>query len=308
MILFIGFTLLTGCSSKGHLTGELHFDQSAVKHYTFDLENLKHLPAPYVARFEKGRKTLLYLASEHVSAEKYPDLLQHPTFKTIKKLFIDFRPQVVIVEGLDTGNELSPRSIIEYADKCITTTYISGCGESFYAINQARHNKADYVTGEPAETKLIKDWTALGQKPEDLLGFYLVRQIPQFKRQGSFDPLGFPQRADQFLQRYQKKMGIQVKYGFEEFVQWYQQHMSKPKSYLDIENNDPAPHGGPDATYVQRISHEVSFFRDQNVLETIERMLNLYDRVLIIYGGSHLITQEPALEQELGKAEYFKLF
>ena len=82
--------------------------------------------------------------------------------------------------------------------------------------------------------------------------------------------------------------------------------MTKPTSYLNITNNDPAPHGGPDATYVQKISNKVCLIRDRAVVKTVERMLNRYSRVLVVYGGSHLITQEPAIDSMLGKAAFFR--
>jgi len=83
--------------------------------------------------------------------------------------------------------------------------------------------------------------------------------------------------------------------------------MPYPKSVLDISNDDAAPHGGSNATYVQKISNKVCLIRDRAIVQTIERMLASYSRVLVVYGGSHLITQEPALESLLGKGSYFQL-
>jgi hypothetical protein len=82
--------------------------------------------------------------------------------------------------------------------------------------------------------------------------------------------------------------------------------MQKPKSFLDVVNDDPAPHGGGDATYVQRISHQVGLARDRVIVKRIEEMMNKYDRVLIVYGGSHYLLQEDALKDALGEPTFFK--
>ena len=156
-------------------------DTSLIRSYTFDLENQKHLDAPYVARFHHDGKLLPYVASEHVSAEKYPNLLDHPTLKTIETLFADYKPEVVIVEGFDTGTELSPKSILKKADECEQSKY-RGCGEYFYAINMARKIGAAYITGEPKNIEIRIQIIREGYTAHDLLGFYLVRQIPQYKR------------------------------------------------------------------------------------------------------------------------------
>lgn len=303
--LFALFLLLLGCNPTPKA---LHFDESLVRPYTFDLEKQKHLEAPYVAQYQKGNKHLYYVASEHISTRKYPNVVEHPTLKTIKKIFEEFRPQVVIVEGIDTGDKLSPESLLKHADKCEKTSYKSGCGESFYAINQAREMGSQFVSGEPLHQKVKEELLKLDYKVEDLLGFYLIRQIPQWKRQKIFNKETFEEMANNQLARFEKMIDSQTLFNFEKFDYWYSSKMSKPRSYLDIKNDDPAPHGGNDATYVQKISHYVTLLRDREVVQRIEAMLNQFDRVLIIYGGSHLVIQEPAINKALGQPKYIKFF
>lgn len=278
-----------------------------IRSYTFDLEAKKHLEAPYVAKYEINGKLLLYVASEHISAQKYPNLYDHPTLKTIAALFAKYRPEVVIIEGIDTGEELSPKSILKKADECEKSDYRASCGESFFAINSARKNGAEYITGEPRNPWIKDEIVKAGYSVEDLLGFYLVRQIPQYKRQAELDRNKFSDQASKQLKRFQQQIGTNVLFGFKEFDAWYAKTMPSPKNYLDITNDDPAPHGGPKATHVQKISNKVSLIRDKAFVKTIERMLNKYSRVLVVYGGSHLITQEPALEAMLGGATYFRI-
>lgn len=286
----------------------MSFDISSVRSYAFDLENHNHLKVPYFAEFKKDQKLLLYIASQHISAKEYPDLLKHPTWKTIQTLMRDYHPQIAIIEGIDPREELHSKSFLEYADKCEATNYLGGCGESFFVINQARKSGVDYITGEPAEQFIKRQIQKEGFADEDLLGFYLVRQIPQLKRQEKFDVKEFPKVADQLLMQFKMKILSDVRFDFDDFKSWYSAHMSRPKSFLDIENDDPAPNGGADSTYIQRISNKVGLIRDRHIVATIEKMLSKFDRVMIVYGGSHLLTQEKALIEAMGIPKYSKVF
>jgi len=295
------FAALTACVTAA----PLHFDPAQIRPYTFALESQKHLESPYVAKYEHDGKLLLYVASQHLAVEKYPDLLQHPTLKTTAALFAEYRPQVVIVEGIDTGAEVSPPKLVKHADECAASAYRQ-CGESFFAINAARKAGAAFVSGEPKSTEVRDQLVAAGYTAEDLLGFYLVRQIPQLRRQASFDPKTFPGVADAHLLRFQEQIGTKLAFDYVAFTAWYAKHMTDPKSVLDVTNDTPAPHGGPDATYVQKISNQVGVIRDRSVVERIGAMFAKYDRVLVVYGGSHLITQEPAF-LPLGTPSYFRV-
>ncbi len=287
---------------------EFRADLSLVRPYSFELENEKPLPAPYVATFSKNGKKLFFVASEHLSLKRYPNALEAPILRTISKLFSEEHPQVVIVEGLNTAEEISPKSMIAPSDKCEASRYANGCGEPIFAINQARKSTADYITGEPVEATILKEALNSGYSTEDVLGYYLVRQIPQFKRQNNFSMSSFSKQVDHYLKSFRRDLGVDLQFGFSEFRNWYSLRMPKPRDFLDIENDDTAPDAGPGATYIQRISHTVSLSRDRAVVKTIERMLNRYDRVLVVYGGSHLITEEPALKAMLGSPLYAKPF
>jgi hypothetical protein len=301
--IFIVELLIVGCTTM-QPKGPPVADIKLVLPYTFNLETKNHLENPYVAKYERDGRLLLYVASEHISIQKYPNLLEHPTLKTIESLFYAYKPEVVIVEGVNTGAELSPKSFIRHADECATTTY-RRCGESSFAVNMARKFGAEYIDGEPTNVQIKDEVFGLGYTAEDLLGFYLVRQIPQFQRSGDFDRNAFSIKGEKLLRRFQHQLGTDLKFGFPEFESWYEKHMTKPKNYLDITDDDSAPHGGPEATYIQKISNKIGIIRDQAIVKTIERMLGAYSRVLVVYGGSHLLTQEPAIEGMMGKASYF---
>jgi hypothetical protein len=291
--------LVSGCSSN-----PLVADTSLVQPYRFEMEKERQLQVPYAAKYHQAGKQLWYLAVSHLSSKESANLLEHPTTKAIQWAVSELQPQVIVVEGITTGDEISPKSVLNYADKCAASSYQDGCGESFFAINKAREIGADYISGEPAEPRLRDEIMASGYSIEDILGFYLVRNIPQLKRNRNFSEKTFPAEAQKILKWSRFKLQTEVKFDLEEFSAWYAKYMANPKSYLDIENNDPAPDGGPNATYIQKISHTVGIVRDRAVVKTVERILNQYDRVLVVYGASHFLTQEPVFTKMLGPAIY----
>jgi hypothetical protein len=293
--------LLSSCVT----THDIRIDQSKIIGYHFDLEAGKKMEQPYVARFKKGDKELLYVLSKHVSEKEFPNIVDHPTNITIQRLFGKFAPQVVILEGIPPSKDVETRKIQDKLEKCRKHNF-KGCGESFFAMDQAIQRKADFISGEPTEKDIQEFVAKSGFTRRDLLGVYMVRQIPQMKRRNEFNSKTFPTDCQRFLNHYRERVGLTAKFDYDDFKQWYQVHMKTPVDFLDIENDDTAPHGGQDATYVQRILHLVGLARDRVIVQRIEEMLNQHDRVLIVYGGSHFLLQERALKDALGEPEYFR--
>lgn len=291
--------LTLSCSS--YVQKNLSFESSLVRSYTFDLENLKPLKQPFVAEYRLGKKQLVFIAVEHISSIKHPNLLKHPTLLTIEKISDSLDPELSIVEGIPTGEAVNPHSILPKAETCKLQNYQNDCGESFFVINKAREKKSNFISGEPTDTELLKSIQEYGYTTRDLVGFYFVRKIPQWKRQKNINQSDFLKLALPQLERYRKRIDPQTQFAFSDFESWYTEKMSTPKNYMDFNNNDPAPHGGPDATFVQRISNRVTFLRDISLLKRIEDGLSKHNRVLVVYGASHFINLEPPLTNTLGK-------
>ena len=307
-LLIISFIFLISCSSpqSNHPESKISIDPNLVIPYTFELEKSAAYAAPYIAKYTAGEKRFVYIAANHLSLKDSPDPSLNPAFRTIEYAFTNYRPEVVILEGLNTGDTLSPQSVVGQAKECEAQNYRGGCSETDLAINLALKTKARYISGEPSPRTILDQLIEKGHTHEDLLAFYLVRKIPQLKRQNNFKREDFETLANDELYKYRRMLNIEKPFDYNSFKTWYAKYMKTPKNFLDIDHDDPAPHGGDDATYVQRISHDVSQIRDRGLLKRIEQMLNRYERVMVVYGASHYLTQAPALKP-LGTAEYKKL-
>jgi hypothetical protein len=286
---------LCACSSSS-----IHFDTNLIQPYRFEMEKENPFSPPYVAKLEKGEKRVLYLAALHTLGAKDP--FETPTFKSIHALVNRYRPRVVVVEGYKTGDELSPPSISKHAAKCEAEKFKT-CGEPAFVVLEAKRIGADFISGEPSERFILESVLAEGRVEKDLLGFYLVRQIPQWRKSGELKD--FDRKAEDLLALYRELFGSSISFSLAEFRDWYRTHVNVPKQLLDVTTDDVAPNSGQGATYLQQISSQVGRIRDRSIVETIEKMVNKFSNVLVVYGASHLLTQRPALESGLGKAGVF---
>jgi hypothetical protein len=302
------FILFVGCSTAPKDPHSIHFNLKEVLPYSFELEKTSPFLAPYVAVFHSGRKTLTYVAAAHLSIKEFPNVFDSPVFRTVDSVYQRESPQVVIVEGIHTADELSPPSLKRHADECRKTKYLVNCGEPFYAINQAIDHGSAYIAGEPDESFVVQQVTEAGYTVQDLISFYLIREIPQLKRQNGFNLATFPKWAEKRLAEIRRDLKFGDAFGYEDFKRWYANHMSKSKNFKDIEADDTAPDAGPQSTFAQKISHQVNIARDRSVVLVAEHMLNRFDRVLIVFGASHLLVQEPVFSAVMGKPKYEKLF
>ncbi len=276
-------------------------EPSRIRRYSPELGRLRP-HRPYLARFEKNGKEVVYIAAAHVS--QCAEMLTHPTMKTIREAFAESHPDVVVVEGLRTGEELSPQSVMGQADECKRSHY-EKCSETFYAINLARENNAHFISGEPSDDAILRHVASMGYTANDLIGYYLLRQIPQLRRMGKWDAKGFPGTVKGLVSYYEKQMKTKVTFGFSDFEVWCQNHIPKPANYEATTNTDVAPIQGAGSTFIQRLASEVSYFRDLTIVERIFSMLDRFSTVMVVYGADHLTSQEPEIEFQMGKAVYF---
>lgn len=299
------FLLLSACVTTQRKA--LVVDLNMVRPYAFDMEKENPAPYPFLVEFRKDEEHLWYIAAEHVSTKDYANPQEHPTNKLINAVFEKHHPEVVIVEGINTGDVLSPPSMLKKADECIGSNYAKDCAESFFAINAARKHGAEYLSGEPNDSEIKKRVLESGIPEVDLLGFYIVRQIPQIKRTAKRDSIGIDAEISRVIPGFRSRLNYERSLSFNDFKSWYKVHVTKPKIYYDVGTDDCAPHAGADATFLQRISSQVGAARDRMVVERIEKMLNQFNRVLVVYGGSHYSTQLPALSKMMGTPTYFKV-
>lgn len=61
-----------------------------------------------------------------------------------------------------------------------------------------------------------------------------------------------------------------------------------------------------DGSFLQKVSMDVTVMRDQHLQKVIEKMLNQFNRILIIYGRAHPVIYRKVLESYFGAAKFIK--
>ena len=254
------------------------------------LSNEEPFKDSYVAKFESKGKILIYIASHHATS------LKDKVFSLVESNLKRYKPAVLILEGFNPNTDFDKQR--NKAKEC-SSNFVK-CGESFAAIYHAPKTTI-IVTGEPPHDEIASCIEDIGYSRQDLLFFYLLRQIPEMKRQGELNT-NFPQQAEAYIQRTAPKLGVNSPKGFNEFLVWYKTQSGKKFLLEDINSEVPAPHIA--GTYFQQLSYQVGLLRDANIVKVIADQLNQHSAVMVLYGSSHLPVQLKVLEEMMGKPTF----
>lgn len=292
------------CSRKVALATDITADVLRILPYKLELELSRPFEYPFVAHYERAGKNLSFVAVEHWWKPniKTRSASTHPTVQVIRHEYRAFQPKSVIFEGLSLAN-LSQDEIKKLADLCMARQY-RNCGEAFFAINLAREKNAQFVTGEPKSKVLKMELLKLGYTPQDILGRFFLASLAETKLTKKMTCKNFPGWATEEMGALQKQYEITVRFNVGDFEAWYTSRVQNPKSYFDIRGEHITPDGGKGTTFLEKISSSIRMLRDQALLEKIKEQLDLNSRVMVVYGGSHFLTEKPALENMLGHATY----
>jgi len=250
-------------------------DFSLIHRYNKDDELASRSRPTAVTHFARGGKNLYYINASHVTDTN------NPTCKTIEETIKRYKPQAIVIESVATKG----------FSKDTKTS------ETTYAYSLAKANNIDLVAGEPPDSVVLDAMMAKGYSAKDVMAFYLLRRLPQDRREGTvFDDDSFAKNAELWLNRcFPDYPGEKIT--VTEFKGWYDKHKVNNKSFLDIEVSDVAPDASPDAAYFQKIASDTVTIRDTHTVGKIADTMKTHDNVLVVYGGAHLTDLRPVLEQ-----------
>lgn len=290
VIYFIFFTIslffLGGCVSSPR------FDQNLVRHWQRDLDREAPSRRPYIAHHKKGPFELFYLAAHH---DNNPN---GDTLKLVEHLFREFKFDALIIEPIANSYGVSPAWFVADSRKGATDSFIKG-GESALAAIRADEKKIPFFGGEIDHKQLYNQLKIQGYDDQDVLGFYLTRQIPQWIRQKEERADLLEKKAPAFIAHYCKTFEIESKKcpTLGQIKEWYQKKNNKNLG-LVVTTEDVAPRVDG-SLFTHKISSSIGSIRDRFTLELIQTSLRKYKRVAVIYGGSHYMTLRKSLESSM---------
>jgi hypothetical protein len=260
------------------------------------------LNAPWVETFTNEGKIVAYVGAVHHSPILYPDAMKDPVFETVASEFSSLRPQAVIVEGVDP---MDLQGFLQFAKQCAAANYnLAGkiCDEPEFAAVEAMQSDAVVLTGEPASSAVVSYFENQGYTIQDLLAFYVMRMIPVQNNHVPLTQAAFPAFFQSVIQGAEHDLEVNVSFTVDDFTAWYAQNMPLPSNYLEITTNDtgPTPDTSHRPTVLNKLSVADTVMRDGNVVSTIQKAASTYQRVLVVYGASHLVFEWSQLLGLLG--------
>jgi hypothetical protein len=297
LMLSVFFFTLASCSSSPDMKADARTGSSA-QHQEEEKEPFR---PPYMESYRRGGDELRFIAVAHEGG-------WGPTHVTIEKAWQELTPALVIIEGIDSDANSTSEKIISRRIKLCANLDSKICDEGSYAVDLATRSGVPILGGEPSEREIRKGALAAGFSIDDMLGFYVVRQIPEWTRDGTFREENLSDRVNRFIQDCAGKFGEDTKFDWQRFSVWYKQKTGKEFAVGQITTEDPAPISGPGTTIINAISRAVENIRNKHLISEIFRVLPTYKNLLIVYGQGHLKETRPIFREKLGRATQSKQF
>jgi hypothetical protein len=248
-----------------------------------------------IAHYKKDRFELYYLAARHTST------MGEDTMNLVEQLFSQFQFNVVLIESIPYSSGESPKWFLEEAKKGRTNQRISG-GESALAAILADEKKIPFFAGEPDHQDIYRGLKAKGYTDEDVIGFYTVRQIPQWVREGKNKSGLLKREIPPFAAHYCKIFSLLKCPQYSGIIKWYKTKLGHELT-SNVSNEETAPFKDG-KLLTQKMSAEVGVIRDHFTLNVIEQLLARYKRVAVIYGAGHFLTLENSFSSALGPPSF----
>lgn len=290
--------LFGGSSPQTAQLGHLRPDLSLIRDYTRGLQDEEPFRGAYIAHFHQGEHQLYYVAATH---ERGPE---NDTFKTIRAVMQQAKPQAVIVEGLETERGISPAFYRQHAERH-AAMHFTACAEPEYAAHQAMQAGVPFIGGEPSDTQLFAQMEAKGYYTKDVAAFYLLRNIPRWVKHDGITAENFDAKAQDYLDHLrvyvEQPTPPDQRLSVAEFKAWYAEHNDCPeRSYLQVDTQHLAPVRSQFASYFERMSADTGEIRERHLDTQIADAVSTYGTVLVVYGGGHLVQSRKVFERMFG--------
>lgn len=250
-----------------------------------------------IAHYKLGPYELFYLAARHTSS------VDSDTMRLVQHLFEKEKFSVLLIEPIPYSSGESPMWFVEESKKGITDTFIPG-GESALAVSIADKKKIPFFAGEPDHQTIYQELKTLGYTDQDIVGFYVIRQIPQWVRQKESITDLFSRKIPSFIDHYCKVFVIQDCPSLKTTKAWYKSKLGYDLT-TDVSKMETAPLSDG-KLFTQTLSSHVGYVRDHFTLNIIEKLLHQYKKVAVIYGASHFKTLRQSFDVSLGEPQFIE--
>lgn len=260
-----------------------------ISYLDIKLDKEGRLPSnPYILEFKNKNKTIVFCGVTHLTDDSD---LENPMFKIIEQKFFEFKPNIAINEGGDISNKV-------YTSR---QDALSRDGEIGLTKILSDSLKIKTVDGDPTVDFEFQKLLKIYSKGEFLAYIVTERLMWGLKGQHISDSFEIEKKYETFVQNYIiKKGGITLTKPEQSFSFYKSNYELLIKRPFDISKLEPTNPFDPNGKF-QKIGRSSKEIRDQFLIRTIDKLLDSNDKIFIVFGGWHLLTCKPGLEDIINK-------
>jgi hypothetical protein len=243
---------------------------------------------PYILEFTNGRKKIVFCGTNHLT-----DISDtgNSMFTKIEEKCFSFRPDVCLNEGGD----ISQKKYASRKDALLKD------GEIGLTKILADSLKVKCINGDMTEEfefrELLKKYST-----EEFIAYVVNERLMwglvghNISRQEDVE-----KEYKNFIKKYIMELGkvklTETQQSFNFFKSGFEKTLGRP---FDINRPEPTNPFEPTSKF-QQIGRTSKEIRDQNLMKTIDRLLDTNDKIFVVFGGWHLLTCKPGLEEIINR-------
>jgi hypothetical protein len=258
-----------------------------VSYLDLNLENGKLPSNPYILEFTNGNKKIIFCGTMHLNKND----INNPLYAKIEDTFFSIRPDICVNEGGDISKKV-------YASK---NDALLKDGEIGLTKILADSLKLSCVNGDMNEEYEFKNLLKKYSTEEFIAYVVNERLMWELKDRKITKQEDIEKEYKKFIEGYIMKLGkvtlSENQKTFEFFKTSFEKTLGRP---FDINRPEPTNPFEPKGKF-QEIGRTSKQIRDQNLLATVDKLLDTNDKVFIVFGGWHLLTCKPGLEEIINR-------
>lgn len=281
---FVSLVTIFSCDNSVQNSTEENksMDYQLVSYLEINIDSLGRLPEnPYIVDVEKNGKRIIIVGTLHSR-----DTLD-PMFISIENIFNKFKPTLAINEGGEVTNSYLDRNSAIDKDGEVGLLKFLCDGVKIKMINGDAQEKDEFF-------KLSKAFS----REEALFFFASERFVLPIKHWGTGEYYLDELYQTDFIDGYIKRCGIELgedEKTFEYYRKLYKKYFNKNFHIDDIKSDDFVTI--KNQNHFSEVARKSCEYRDRHLLSLIEFELKKHDKLIVVFGGWHVLAIEPAIKQ-----------
>lgn len=251
-------------------------------------------PRPYEYHLVSGDREILFFGPGHSNDPS------NPVFEHIREQLDTQKPDLVLVEGMESINTSTIDELKQRAAHISDTEAIQKHGENFFTAKLAIERGVRVLSPEPGDPSSVAYLEQRGLSRDAIFSQQMASLITQYARTQTKPE--FEIYAASHLQRMRDQFGWKdFDFSLDHFRAIHQDvfgvefDLGQTQLYRDA--CDPVPWEGRTYRQTNHVAAAWGEFRDRYIIDAIQDFLDTHKKVFVVYGASHAVIQEPALRK-----------